>query len=81
MEPLSASQVAQKAVLAFPSRLKNLREEAGLTQEELAEKAQISARAVSRYETGEAIPDLRIIHKLAWGLGCDSCELVVLDST
>lgn len=34
-------------------RLKNLREQAGLTQEELARRANVSVSLVSKYERGE----------------------------
>ena len=43
--------------MSFSTNLKKLREMAGLTQEELANKAKISKSAVSMYERGERFPD------------------------
>ena len=37
--------------------LKNIREKNGLTQEEMAEKLFVTRQAVSRWETGETIPN------------------------
>ena len=39
--------------------LKQCRKEKNLTQEQLAEKFGVSARTVSRWETGSNMPDLR----------------------
>ena len=45
--------------------LVELRTKAGFTQLELAEKINYTDKAVSKWERGEAIPDLRVIIKLA----------------
>lgn len=45
--------------------LKELRKEKNLTQEQLAEKFNISSRSVSRWETGTNLPDLSILVELA----------------
>lgn len=45
--------------------LKQLCKEKGLTKEQLAESFSVSARTVSRWETGMNMPDLSIIIKLA----------------
>lgn len=45
--------------------LKQCRKENNLTQEQLAEKFGISARTVSRWETGSNMPDLSILVELA----------------
>lgn len=45
--------------------LKKLRIQAGLTQQELAEKTGIARANIARYETGENIPPLDIIVILA----------------
>ena len=37
--------------------LKNLREKNNLTQEQLAERVQVTRQAVSRWETGETQPN------------------------
>ena len=45
--------------------LKELRKENKLTQEQLAEKLNVSGRTVSRWETGSNLPDLDILIELA----------------
>ena len=40
----------------FATRLRNLRNEKNLTQEELAEASGISTKSISRYELGETLP-------------------------
>ena len=45
--------------------LKTLRKEKDLTQEELADKMNVSRRTVSRWETGNNLPDLSILVELA----------------
>lgn len=47
------------------SNLVSLRQEAGLTQLQLAEMLNYSDKAVSKWERGESIPDLRVLIKLA----------------
>ncbi|MBR3357256.1 MAG: helix-turn-helix transcriptional regulator [Solobacterium sp.] len=45
--------------------LKELRKEKNLTQEQLAEKFNVAARTVSRWETGSNMPDLSVLVELA----------------
>ena len=45
--------------------LQLLRKETGFTQEELAEKLNVSRRTVSRWETGTNMPDLDILMELS----------------
>lgn len=45
--------------------LKKLRKEKGLTQEQLAEKLNVSSRTVSRWETGSNMPDIGILVEIA----------------
>ena len=45
--------------------LKQCRKEKNLAQEQLAEKFGVSARTVSRWETGSNMPDLSILVELA----------------
>ena len=46
-------------------RLQRLRKQAGLTQEEVAEKFGVSPQAVSKWETGASAPDIGILLDLA----------------
>ena len=45
--------------------LKELRKDKGLTQEQLAEKLNVSGRTVSRWETGSNMPDIGMLVELA----------------
>ncbi len=56
--------------------LKELRKERGLTQEQLAEQFHISGRSVSRWETGNNMPDLSILVELAEFYDVDLREII-----
>lgn len=56
-------------VAAFAAALSEERERASLTQEELAERADVSARFISFLETGRRQPSLSALHALSSGLG------------
>jgi len=56
--------------------LKELRKEKGLTQEQFAEQFYVSSRTVSRWETGNNVPDLDILIDLADFYSVDIRELV-----
>lgn len=49
----------------FYKHLRNIRKSKNLTQEELAERADISRVMVSRYETGSVIPTVDVLVNLA----------------
>ena len=49
----------------FAIRLKELREQSKLTQEQLAQKMQISRSAIGMYERGKREPDFEFIEKCA----------------
>ena len=56
--------------------LKTLRLEKGLTQEQLAERLQVSARTVSRCETGSNLPDISVLVELAEFYGVGIPEII-----
>jgi len=56
--------------------LKKLRKEKGLTQERLAEEFGVSARTVSRWETGSSMPDVEVLIELADYYGVDIREMI-----
>ena len=58
------------------SFLKELRKERNLTQEQLAEKFNVSNRSVSRWETGSNMPDLSILVELAEFYNVDIKEII-----
>lgn len=57
-------------------RLRQLRTDQGLTQERLAERAQVSPDAVRRLERGAFSPTLRMLDQLARALGLPVADLV-----
>lgn len=58
------------------ANLKRERERALLTQQELAERANVGYPTVSRIENDHVEPHFRTIRKLAAALGIDPSELV-----
>ena len=57
--------------------LKELRKERNLTQEQLAEHFNISSRSVSRWETGNNLPDLDILIELSSPRCCTPLPLIL----
>ena len=45
-------------MMDFPEKLLTLRKASGLTQEQLAEKLEVSRQSVSKWESGQAVPEL-----------------------
>ena len=60
----------------FGQRFQRLRKEAGLTQEEAAEKVGITPQGVSKWENDLSSPDINILVKLAEILGVSVEELL-----
>ncbi len=58
------------------SVIKKLRENRGLTQEELAGKIHVSGKAVSKWETGQGFPDISLLEPLAQALDISVIELL-----
>ena len=63
----------------FRENLIQLRKLKGLSQEELAEKIQVSRQTLSKYETGESLPDIEKCSRLAEVLDVSLDELVNFD--
>ena len=64
-------------VIAFADTLRNARQAAGMTQEDLAERADVSVRFISFLETGKRQPSLSAIAAVSAGLGVSMSALVV----
>jgi transcriptional regulator with XRE-family HTH domain len=63
--------------MKFGQRLKILREEQGMTQEDLAKMVGVSSKTISRYESGESNPRYpKIYDSLAQALEIDKHELL-----
>lgn len=56
--------------------LRGLRKEKGLTQEQLAEKFNVSRKSISRWETGSNLPDLDILIEMADYYGVELKEIL-----
>lgn len=62
--------------MKFGDSLKKLRKSQKLSQEELAEKVQVSRQSVSKWETGEAYPTMNNILELCQIFHCQINDLV-----
>ena len=56
--------------------IKTLRESKKLTQAQVAEQLGVSAKAVSKWETGKGLPDISLLQPLAAALGVSLIELM-----
>ena len=56
--------------------IKSLREESGMTQQQLAVRIDVGDKAVSRWECGRGYPDITLLEPLARALGVSVAELV-----
>ena len=63
---------------AFGEHLKSLLEEKGMSQKELAEKAELTEAAVSRYINGNRSPRIAQAYRMALVIGIDMNTLIYL---
>lgn len=59
----------------FASNVRRLRKERGLTQEGLAEEAGLHLTDIARIETLRRDPGVKVVAKIAHGLGCKTSVL------
>jgi transcriptional regulator with XRE-family HTH domain len=71
----AASKDADARRRAFGEHLRALRDERGLTQEDLAALAAVERKTVNRLETGQHLPRLNAVFRLADALGVRVSEL------
>lgn len=64
-------------VTAFASALKAARQNAGMTQEDLAERAEVSVRFISLLETGKRQPSLSALFAISRGLNIPLSSLAI----
>lgn len=62
--------------MTLGERIRELRTEAGMTQDELARAIGTSAAVVSQYETGHREPSLLRIREIAHALDVDFCAVL-----
>ena len=65
-----------EVVRLFAARLRELRRSRGLSQQELARRAQISVPYAGRLERAEAAPGIDLVERLATALGVPIAELL-----
>lgn len=63
--------------MTFAEKLKSLRKQAGLSQEQLAEKISVSRQAVTKWESDAGIPDIENIKALSTLFDISIDELLV----
>lgn len=51
--------------MLFNEKLKKLRKEEGLTQEQLAEKLNVSRQAITKWEVGDGVPDIENLKQIS----------------
>ena len=56
--------------------IKDMRIAANMSQEELAQASNVSRVAITRYETGERVPNIEIAARIAKALGCKLDDLI-----
>ena len=56
--------------------IRKLREDRGITQEELANQIGVTGKAVSKWETGKGLPDISLLQPLGKALGVSVEELL-----
>lgn len=52
--------------MKFNENLKYLRKREGMTQEDLAEKLNVSRQSVTKWESGQALPDIEKVKEIAY---------------
>ena len=62
--------------IRFGAFVAQLRKEQGLTQKELADRLNVTDKAVSKWETGKGFPDVKLLEPLARALGVSLVELI-----
>ena len=60
-----------KEANSFGTRLAQLRREAGLSQQALADRLSVTRQAVSNWERDQTLPDLEMLRAIAQALGTD----------
>lgn len=62
--------------IRFGAFIAQLRKEQSITQKELADKLNVTDKAVSKWETGKGFPDIKLLEPLAQTLGVTLVELI-----
>lgn len=73
---MAQSQTIEFLTMSFPERLSAIRKERGLTQQVVADRAEIHVAQIRRYENGETQPALDVIRRLSIALNVSADMLV-----
>lgn len=74
--PVGATSFDADIARAFGAAVRALRNERGISQESLANLADIERSHMGKVERGEHMPTLVIVFKIARGLGCGVAEIL-----
>jgi transcriptional regulator with XRE-family HTH domain len=66
----------QRYLVKLGENIRILRKGSGLTQEKLAERIDIADRSLGRVERGEDQPSIKMVLKLAKGMGVEGAEIL-----
>jgi DNA-binding XRE family transcriptional regulator len=77
MDPERATQkwlhgMSRHIKSSFPAKLRQAREAAGLTQQQLSEIAELSVTGLAMIERGERVPNLDTAARICWALDAAS---------
>lgn len=75
MKPRGVREPSEKHLKQFGQNVVRLRNDAGLTQENLAERVQISSRYYQSIEAGNRWPTIVVLLRLRRELDCDWADL------
>ncbi|MFI9552728.1 helix-turn-helix transcriptional regulator [Nonomuraea endophytica] len=71
----SAEGMSRRLLSVEHSKIRALREQAGLTPQELADRVGVTYRLVVYWEEGRYVPEVRNMRRLAHALGCTTADL------
>jgi transcriptional regulator with XRE-family HTH domain len=71
--------VKERAIKQISARVREARKQAGLSQERLARRADMSREGIRRIDQGLTLPDLTTLEVLAYALGVPVVELLPPD--
>ena len=80
IEPVQRTQT-RRIVMNIGAKIRLLRKEKRVTQEELAEYLLVSSQAVSKWETGASSPDIDMLPKIAIFFGTSLDNLLDFDQS
>lgn len=66
----------QEWMMTFGENLKNLLEDAHMSQQEFAKSLDVSRSTICRYICGDRMPSVRTILNMSYVLDCDLCDLI-----